>query len=90
MFTPRPSQPPLAPQTSGTSPVRGRISLEILALGFIIVLCVALRAYHIGAASLWSDEIFSRYYGDLFGLHYLVTDGLSREPTPPTYYCLLS
>jgi uncharacterized membrane protein len=89
MFTPRPSQPHLAVQTPGTSPFRGRISLEILALGFIIVLCMALRAYHIGAASLWSDEIFSRYYGDLFGLHYLVTDGLSSEPTPPTYYLLL-
>ena len=42
-----------------------------MALGFIIVLCLALRVYHIGSASLWSDEIFSRYYADLFGLHYL-------------------
>ena len=90
MFTqPLPGQPPVASQKSATTAFQGRISVEILALGFIIVLCLALRAYHIGSASLWSDEIFSRYYADLFGLHYLVTDGLSSEPTPPTYYVLL-
>jgi len=66
-----------------------RISFDVVALGFITLLCVALRVYHIGAASLWSDEIFSRYYADIFGLHYLLTDGLSSEPTPPTYYLLL-
>jgi hypothetical protein len=33
-------------------------SFEILALGFVILLCFALRIYHLGAASLWSDEIF--------------------------------
>ena len=65
------------------------ITFDIVALGFITLLCVALRVYHIGAASLWSDEIFSRYYADIFGLHYLLTDGLSSEPTPPTYYLLL-
>ena len=71
------------------SRVQPKISFDIVALGFITLLCVALRVYHIGAASLWSDEIFSRYYADLFGLHYLLTDGLSSEPTPPTYYLLL-
>ncbi len=84
-----PSEPTSAEQTGGSSAVLGRVYLEILALGVIIVLCMALRAYHIGAASLWSDEIFSRYYSDLFGLRYLFTDGLSSEPTPPTYYVLL-
>jgi mannosyltransferase len=88
MFTqPLPSQPPLATQTATSVPRKS--SFEILALGFILVLCVALRVYHIGAASLWSDEIFSRYYADLFGLHYMLTDGLAAEPTPPTYYLLL-
>jgi mannosyltransferase len=66
-----------------------KISFEDLAIGLLIVLCAALRIYHIGAASLWSDEIFSRYYLDLFGPHYLLTDGLSKEMTPPTYYFLL-
>src|ERR1700733_288923 len=62
---------------------------EALALGLIILFCIALRVYHLGAASLWSDEIFSRYYVDLFGLHYVLSDGLSRETNPPTYYLLL-
>ena len=54
-----------------------------------MVLGVALRVFHISAASLWTDEIFSRYYDELFGLHYLLTDGLTTEPTPPTYSLLL-
>src|SRR5271154_6292549 len=62
---------------------------EALALSLIILFCAALRLYHLGAASLWSDEIFSRYYANLFGLHYLLTNGLSRETNPPTYYLLL-
>src|ERR1700690_4470666 len=72
------------------SQVPRKISLEVLALGLLIVLCAALRIYHLGASSLWSDEMFSRYYVDVFGLHYVLTDGLSRETTPPTYYLLLS
>ena len=62
---------------------------DILLLCLILLLSAALRFYHLGAASLWSDEIFSRYYPDVFGLHFLLTDGLSKEPTPPTYYLLL-
>ena len=62
---------------------------EVVALALIVLLCVALRFYHLGAASLWSDEIFSRYYVDLFGLHYALSEGLSRETNPPTYYLLL-
>ena len=49
----------------------------------------ALDAFHIGHASLWTDEIFSRYYFDVFGLHFMWTDGLVQEPTPPTYSILL-
>jgi mannosyltransferase len=71
------------------SQVPRKISLEVLALGLLIVLCAALRIYHLGASSLWSDEMFSRYYVDVFGLHYVLADGLSRETTPPTYYLLL-
>jgi uncharacterized membrane protein len=74
---------------SQTSPAQREMSFEIIALGCITILCAGLSIYHLGAASLWSDEIFSRYYADLFGLHYLVTDGLSKETNPPTYYLLL-
>ena len=63
--------------------------LELSALGLILLLCAALRVYHLGSASLWSDEIFSRYYVDVFGLHYVFHQGLSLETNPPTYYLLL-
>lgn len=62
---------------------------EVAALGLVVALCVAVRVFHLGAASLWTDEIFSRYYAELFGFHYLVTTGLSTEATPPTYPLLL-
>ena len=78
-----------ASQTSEVSFGQRKISFDIFALGLILVLCVALRVYHLGSASLWSDEIFSRYYADVFGLHYVLTDGLSLETNPPTYYLLL-
>jgi mannosyltransferase len=74
---------------SQISPAQREIPFEVVALGFITVLCAGLSIFHLGAASLWSDEIFSRYYADLFGLHYLITDGLSKETNPPTYYLLL-
>ena len=84
-----PAQPSLPSQTSEIARVQWKISFEVIALGFIVLLCSLLRFYHLGAASLWGDEIFSRYYVDLFGLHYVLTDGLSRETNPPTYYLLL-
>jgi mannosyltransferase len=84
-----PAQHSLPSQTIEASLVQRKISFEVVALGFIIILCALLRFYHLGAASLWSDEIFSRYYVDLFGLHYVLTDGLSKETNPPTYYLLL-
>jgi uncharacterized membrane protein len=66
-----------------------RVSFEFIVLGLIIFLCAALRFYHIGAASLWSDEILSRYYAEVFDLHYQFTAGLVTEPSPPTYTLLL-
>jgi uncharacterized membrane protein len=82
--------PPCMPsQTSEVARVPRKISFAMIALGFIAILCALLRFYHLGAASLWSDEIFSRYYLDVFGLHYVLTDGLSTETNPPTYYLLL-
>lgn len=53
-----------------------------------MALGAALRAFDIGAASLWNDELFSRYYAQL-GLRYMWTQGFSLETTPPTYYTLL-
>ena len=57
-----------------------------------LILCIALtvRAIDIGALSLWNDELFSRYYADLFGLKYLWTTGLTRENSPPLYYMLIA
>jgi mannosyltransferase len=84
-----PVPPCLPSQKSEVARVPRKISFEMIALGFIAILCALLRLYHLGAASLWSDEIFSRYYLDVFGLHYVLTDGLSTETNPPTYYLLL-
>src|ERR1700733_651638 len=81
--------PPQSPSPNQKSPVQREVSFEIVGLGFITLLCAALSIYHLGAASLWSDEILSRYYADLFGVHYALTDGLLKETNPPTYYLLL-
>ncbi len=80
---------PAQPHPPSPIAAQREISFEIVALCFITILCAGLSIYHLGAASLWSDEIFSRYYPDVFGLHYVVTDGLSKETNPPTYYLLL-
>jgi 4-amino-4-deoxy-L-arabinose transferase-like glycosyltransferase len=74
---------------SDVSSSKPKVSFAFIALGFIIILCAALRFYHIGAASLWTDEIISRYYAQVFDLHYQFTAGLLAEPTPPTYALLL-
>jgi mannosyltransferase len=84
-----PAQIQLPGQGFEAQQVRWKTGFQVLALPLIILFCSALRFYHLGAASLWSDEIFSRYYVDLFGLHYVLSDGLSKETNPPTYYLLL-
>ncbi len=66
-----------------------RPSLVLAYLLPITALCVALGLFHLGRASLWSDEVFSRYYYDVFGPGFLFTEGLWREPTPPTYPIVL-
>ncbi|WP_118182445.1 glycosyltransferase family 39 protein [Paraburkholderia phosphatilytica] len=55
----------------------------------IFAVAIFLRVFHLDYLSLWNDEIFSRYYYDLFGAKFLVTTGLTIEPTPPLYYFLL-
>jgi uncharacterized membrane protein len=84
-----PAQAQLLGQKPELEHTQWKPRFEAIALGLIILFCIALRLYHLGAASLWSDEIFSRYYVDLFGLHYVLSDGLSKETNPPTYYLLL-
>ena len=58
-------------------------------LALASLICVALDTVHLGRASLWSDEIFSRYYYEVFGTRFMFGEGLQVEPTPPTYYLLL-
>jgi mannosyltransferase len=79
-------QPDLESDVSSSNP---KAFFEFLALGLVAILCAALRFYHIGAASLWTDEILSRYYAQVFDLHYQFTVGLVTEPSPPTYTFLL-
>ena len=63
-----------------------------LAIFGLLIACIgfAVRAYDIGQQSLWSDELFSRYYADLFGLKFLWTTGLYGEDSPPLYYMAIA
>ena len=54
----------------------------------ISILAVLLRCYKLQSVSLWTDELFTRFYPDI-GLGYLWTDGLRTEPTSPLYYTLI-
>jgi 4-amino-4-deoxy-L-arabinose transferase-like glycosyltransferase len=56
--------------------------LAVIALGF------ALRLYHLGLASLWYDEQFTRMYPD-FGLRYMWTEGMRNETNPPLYFSIM-
>lgn len=63
--------------------------IGVLPIGVVMLLAIGLRAYHLDYLSLWSDEIFSHFYYQTFGLRFLWTTGLTLEPTPPLYYTLL-
>lgn len=54
----------------------------------ICVLGGCLRFYHLSYLSLWSDEAFSRFYYQT-GLHFMWTEGLHSESSPPLYYMAL-
>jgi 4-amino-4-deoxy-L-arabinose transferase-like glycosyltransferase len=56
----------------------------------IIALAVAVRAWHIGTQSLWTDELFSRYYATLFSVKFLWTTGFVNEDSPPLYYMAIA
>ena len=58
---------------------------DIVRLSAIAVLGAYLRFYHISYLSLWGDEAFSRFYYQT-GLHFMWTEGLHSESSPPLYY----
>jgi mannosyltransferase len=60
-----------------------------LALVIVMAFGLAVRVFHLGTASLWNDELFTRFYPEL-GVAYMWTDGFEMETTPPTYYTLLA
>lgn len=70
-------------------PEQRRAGGSLLPLLLILGLCVELRLFRLGHLSLWTDEIFSRYYYDLLGPGFLFTEGLRIEPNFPLYYVLL-
>jgi mannosyltransferase len=72
---------------SGSDASRVRVLAQLL---LIVCTAVAVRAYAIGQQSLWSDELFSRYYADLFGLKFLWTTGFLHEDSPPLYYMAIA
>lgn len=54
----------------------------------IAIVAVAVRLYRLDDISLWTDELFTRFYPEA-GLSYLWTDGLRTEPTSPLYYTVI-
>lgn len=72
---------PSRPAASPGFPLNRYVLPVLLA---IIVLGALLRALHIGAASLWNDELFTVYYAKL-GFHFLWTRGFVLETNPPVY-----
>jgi len=65
-----------------------RLRAGAVALGVVLLLAAALRLYHLGTTSLWTDELFTRFYPKT-GLAFLWTEGLRLEPTPPLYYSFI-
>ncbi len=70
---------------SPTFPAAKRVPAALLA---ILLLAVGLRLHHLGTTSLWTDELFTRYYPRL-GLGFLWGEGRTLEPTPPLYYSVI-
>lgn len=58
-------------------------------LGGIVVLGVAIRAYGLGAESLWFDETFTATVILDRGLESILLDLPAEDPHPPLYYLLL-
>jgi mannosyltransferase len=56
------------------------------AAALIFAVAIAARAFELGSQSLWTDELFTRYYPSLFSLKFIWTTGLFHENSPPLYY----
>lgn len=54
----------------------------------VLTLAVALRFYHLGSTSLWTDEFFTEFYPKT-GLGFMWGAGMRLEPTPPLYNSLI-
>ncbi|GAC1345358.1 MAG: hypothetical protein NVSMB18_24910 [Acetobacteraceae bacterium] len=65
------------------------VRTQTIVLVTLMVVAAALRLYHIDTTSLWTDELFTRYYAKT-GLRYLWGEGLRLEPNPPLYYSLIA
>lgn len=83
---------PSADVAARSSAIRDGSSTQTLFVPIAVVIfavALILRVFHLDYLSLWNDEIFSRYYYDLFGPRFLLTTGMTIEPTPPLYYFVL-
>jgi mannosyltransferase len=70
-------------------PLRSRFLADVMSVALVMLLGAALRIRGIGAISLWTDELFSRWYPELFGMRFMWSDGFTQEPNPPGYYTIL-
>jgi uncharacterized membrane protein len=62
-----------------------RVRAGAFAIGAVLLIAAALRLYHLGTVSLWTDELFTRFYPKT-GFRFMWTEGLRVEPNPPLYY----
>jgi mannosyltransferase len=70
-------------------PLSSRFSADVMPVVLVMLVGAALRICGIGANSLWTDELFSRWYPELFGMRFMWSDGFTQEPNPPGYYTIL-
>ncbi|MCK8785425.1 glycosyltransferase family 39 protein [Roseomonas sp. NAR14] len=84
---PKPYAPfalPPSPAVARPGARHGALPATVI-LVLIVAVAAGLRLHQLGYLSLWTDEVFSRYYYRL-GLRYLWTEGLAWESSPPLYY----
>lgn len=75
-----------------TLTVPGRLARERSGLDLLMVVIsigAILRSFRLGAASLWTDELFTATYSRA-GIAYLWTEGLRAEPTSPLHYTIIA
>ncbi|HWB51568.1 MAG TPA: glycosyltransferase family 39 protein [Stellaceae bacterium] len=82
------SAPAAAPDTVAARPAPVLAGSALWMLAAVTLGGAGLRFYHLDHLSLWTDEAFSRFYYQT-GLHFMWTEGLRRESSPPLYYMAL-